>query len=287
MKLRAIFSFLFVSLSFGLMAQGVLDYDRPVTAEDDDVYIKHHNYEARPIPYTHLREADVLWTRRYWRRLDLRVKMNHPLYFPVQENLKDRKSLTKVIFQAVLDEGSITAYNDDEFSEILTPEMIKRGLFRTDTSVDIDIMTGAEIMRVDTTKVLPSDIYEYLIKEDVFFDKQRSVMEFRILGICPVATKTDPDTKQEYPEKLFWIWYPEARPVLAQNEVFNKGNSGERRTFEQIFHMRMFSSMIIKEENVYDREIFEYKKLNAMQQMLEARRIEEEIRNFEHDLWEY
>lgn len=287
MKLRGIFTLLLVScFSLGLMAQGVLDYDKKPSAEDDDIFIKHHNYEARPIPYPHLREADVMWTRRYWRKLDLRVKLNHPLYFPVQP-IKDRKSLTEVIFNAVLEEGSITAYSDDEFSQVLTPEMIQKQLFRVDTTNDIDIVTGAEIFRVDTSKVLPGDVLEYLIKEDVFFDKKRSVMEFRILGICPVANKTDPQTQEEYKEKLFWIWYPEARPVLAQAESFNKANSAERRTFEQLFHMRMFSSTIIKEENVYDRDIFEYKKLSPMEQLLEAERIENEIRNFEHDLWEY
>ena len=40
-------------------------------------------------------------------------------------------------------------------------------------------------------------------------------------------------------------------------------------------------------DNVYDRYINEYNALNSYEQLLEAERIKEEIRNFEHDLWEY
>jgi hypothetical protein len=47
----------------------------------------------------------------------------------------------------------------------------------------------------------------------------------------------------------------------------------------------MFSSYIYKESNVYDRVISEYQL--GMNALLEAERIEEDIRIFEHDLWEY
>jgi gliding motility associated protien GldN len=131
------------------------------------------------------------------------------------------------------------------------------------------------------------DVLEYLIKEDWFFDKQRSVMEVRILGICPVAYKENPATGQIEKEQLFWLWFPEARPLLANHEVFNRYNDAERRTFDEIFHKRMFTSYITKESNVYDRLVYDYKRYSSMEQLLEAERIKEQIRNFEHDLWEY
>ena len=47
-----------------------------------DIYEKSiENNEA--IPYPFLREADVTWSKRMWRLVDLREKMNHPLYYPL------------------------------------------------------------------------------------------------------------------------------------------------------------------------------------------------------------
>jgi len=85
----------------------------------DGAYIKEHTKTKRVVPYTHIREADVMWARRVWRTIDLREKMNHPLYYPT-EAINDRKSLFDVIKHGLLVDGSITAYdpgalaNDDE-----------------------------------------------------------------------------------------------------------------------------------------------------------------------------
>lgn len=264
----------------------VIDYNKTPGPEEDGVFIKHHVFENRVIPYVHIREADVMWTRRYWRKMDLREKRNHPLYFPTSSELKNRQSLTNLLFSAVKNEGSITAYDDDEFKRVLTPQEIQNRLFKVDTLSDIDIDTGLPFDRIDTVKVDAKDILLYLIKEDWVFDKARSVMEVRILGLCPVVDKVD-ELGSPYQEKLFWIWYPEAREILANAEVFNSQNSAERRSFEEIFQTRQFSSFIMKEENVYDRRISEYKKFSPMDQLLEAARIKEDIRNFESDLWEY
>jgi hypothetical protein len=62
-------------------------------------------------------------------------------------------------------------------------------------------------------------------------------------------------------------------------------NDSDRRTWDDIFLKRMFSSYIYKENNVYDRRIEDYKQ--GMDALIEADRIKNEITNMEHDLWEY
>jgi len=47
----------------------------------------------------------------------------------------------------------------------------------------------------------------------------------------------------------------------------------------------MFGSYIVKEENVYDREINDY--ASQMDALLEAERIKNEIFEYEHELWEF
>jgi hypothetical protein len=52
----------------------------------DGIYVKEHHPAKRVIPYTPLREADVMWLKRVWRVIDLREKINHPLYYPTEKN---------------------------------------------------------------------------------------------------------------------------------------------------------------------------------------------------------
>jgi gliding motility associated protien GldN len=110
-------------------------------------------------------------------------------------------------------------------------------------------------------------------------------MDVRILGICPVKNLYDENDNQIGVTEMFWIYFPEARPVFAQAEVFNRNNSAEKRTYDELFWKRMFGSYIIKEENVYNRDIIKY--ASGMDALLEAERIKNELFEFEHDLWEF
>ena len=59
-------------------------------------------------------------------------------------------------------------------------------------------------------------------------------------------------------------------------------------TFDHLLNSRRFTAEIYKEENVYgDREVQQYMKDNAQNQLLESERIKEKIRNFESDMWNY
>ena len=42
-------------------------------------YTKENAVNRKYVPYTTLREADVMWSKRVWRVIDLREKMNLPL----------------------------------------------------------------------------------------------------------------------------------------------------------------------------------------------------------------
>ena len=59
-------------------------------------------------------------------------------------------------------------------------------------------------------------------------------------------------------------------------------------SFDDIINSRRFSSVIYKEENVYEnREVKDYIKNNSFMRLLESERIKEKIRNFEHDMWSW
>ena len=222
--------------------------------------------------------------------------MNQVFYYPLRP-INDRQNLIDVLVQAIK-EGTITAYgnasNDDEFQSPMSPSevenigLIQLGLQPVFVEEIEDPETGDAIL--DTTyndfSDYSHDVKKYRVKEEWFFDKQRSVMEVRIIGICPVIDRRDEDGIYAGETSLFWVYFPEARKILSKSEVFNhRKNDAARLTYDDIFHKRFFSSRIVKESNKYDRKISEYKE--GIDALLEAEKIKEEIFNLEHDLWEY
>ena len=254
----------------------------------DGVYDKKVTIEKKPITYPWVREADVVWRKRIWRVIDLREKMNQPFYYPeVPHN--DLRSLVQVILDA-LKEGTITAYDasstTDEFLVPLTYQEIMNRLERTDSATMQRPYPPYDWYdTVISVKFNPSDVKRFRIKEDCFYDKQRSVMEVRILGICPLRDNYDEKGLLRAYDPLFCIFFPEARPVLAKAEVFNRNNTAARKTYDDIFWKRMFTSYIYKEDNVYDRRISDY--ATGIDALMEAERVKNDLFMFEHNLWEF
>jgi gliding motility associated protien GldN len=293
---------LILTLTFafvGVNAQDVLSIE-----EMNSVFKKEKHHNKKVQHYAPLRQADVMWSRKIWREIDLRQKMNHPLYYPendgVAHTIEDRKSLIDVLYSAI-NEGSITAYGnpsmDDEFRLPMTPDEIKAIGGAKETIEEAvnwekvaDGMTEEEALERNAV-VIPfnrNSVKKWRLKEEWFFDKQRSVMDVRIIGMAPLQEDRDEVTGQLTGgfSPLFWVYFNEAREILINAEVFNLvKNDAERRTYDDIFWKRMFSSTITKEANVMDRKVNEY--MIGLDALLEAERIKTEIFNIEHDLWEY
>ncbi len=256
----------------------------------DGAYIKENTKTKRVVPYTHIREADVMWARRVWRTIDLREKINHSLYYPT-EAINDRKSLFDVIKHSLTVDGSITAYDpgpmydDDEFKRALLSTELQDIFMSIDSSWTEDINTGEFVPVVQEVPLESRDIKMYRIKEDWVFDKQRSTMDIRIIGIAPMREVKGEDGEVRGFAPVFWLYYPECRYVFANWETFNRENDAERRSFEEIFMKRQFNSYITKWSNVYDRNIVDHRQgINAL---LAGEEIKQALFEFEHDLWNF
>jgi gliding motility associated protien GldN len=242
-----------------------------------------------PVKYVSLREADVMWSKRTWRLIDLREKLNQPMYYPMEPKVC-LMSLFDVLKCAIL-EGDLTAFAnpafDDEFTNPMTKTEVRDLLISWDSSAQVeDVNNPGTMLTVPLkTEISSGDVYQYWIKEDWFFDKQRSVMEVRIIGICPLTQKKSVTGDVLGMKPLFWIYFPEARPYFSRAAVFNRWNDNERMNYDELFQKRMFASYVYKESNVFDRSIAEYK--TGMDAMLESDEIKEEIFKFESNFWHY
>jgi gliding motility associated protien GldN len=249
----------------------------------------------KPLAYGYVHDRDVLMGKTTWEIIDLSEKINFALYFPIDTaNIgSDRRSLYDVLTKAMKN-GKITeVYTDSYFNTKKSTQDIQSSLTRIDTT-DAgreQINAGSQIsdeyiLRQDLSA---QDVTQYKIKGYWYFDKRQSELKYRLLGICPVTPDvyTMNSDQKDYIE-LFWVFFPAAREVLHEAKAFNDKNSAMPVSFDQILNSRRFNSVIYKEENVYgDRNIDEYMKDNAQNQLLESERVKEKIRNFESDMWNY
>lgn len=253
----------------------------------DGVYDKENSVNRRFIPYTYLREGDVTWERRVWRTIDIREKVNQPLYFPVEPNVS-RISIMQLMTKYILS-GQIVAFVDEEFLVPYEKSAIRDKMVLKADSVDQEqfdengnSFTIKVAGSIDSTWIY-ENFCEIELKEDWFFDKQKSTLEARIIGLSfNVMLKGKEDLGCN---PFFVVYFPACRPFFAKHEVFNTKNDSERRTFEDIFWKRQFSSQIKKESNVYDRNIESYSK--GLDALLESDRIKGDIFRWEHDLWHF
>ncbi len=246
--------------------------------------------QKKPMPLPSVREADIFWSKKLWRIIDLREKMNLPLYYPTVE-IDGRMNLISLLLNGI-ENGQITPYDaslDDDFKVPMSFEQVKASFGAEATTEEkIDFDTGERTMVTIQGEIRPNDIKQYMIKEEWYFDKQTSTMNVRIIGICPIRefVRAGDATGQVQRQKLFWVYYPEARPLLSTNLVLNPYNSAQQVSFDDLFIKRTFNSYVVIRENVYNnREISAY--LSGKDAMLESKRIEDEIFNYEQDLWEY
>jgi gliding motility associated protien GldN len=292
---KTIASFTFIILALAVYAQK-LEVDKKSLVQDGITKLEILE-NKEPVPYPPLKEADIFWSRRVWRVIDLRERMNYPLYYPT-DVMQTRKSFVQVLVSAIQD-GTITAYDTDTdaFTTELSAEALRSRFEATDRRVRTQKLDGSG---GDTTVVIKGEfnwgeVKELYVKEDWFFDKHHSQMNVRIIGICPVRvyakeirTGDDDDIEPDMMRtQLFWIYYPEARKVLANAPCYVGESAVSQLSFDDLFLNRRFSSYIRAiSNNQNNRQVHSYTR-NGVEAMLESERLKQEIFNFESDLWEY
>ena len=254
---------------------------------------KKNMVDRTPIAYPQTDEADIVWERTIWRAVELSERINHPLYFPTIDS--KHKSFIQTVMEGI-DSGELLAYGE-EFKSILTPSEVRAQFDAADKIRTEEKLDGTG----DTTIYIKgsidwSEVKELLITEEWFFDKRYSQMFVRIVGICPVrifqrsyaTSDGDEERSGEYSKKqLFWIYYPDARPYLAKSLCFATTNEATAMSYDDLFQRRKFSSRIISEGiALNNRHVDDYSR-SGLEAMLESQRLEREIRNIEHDFWEY
>ena len=249
--------------------------------------------DRTPLPYENLRADDAMYRHKIWREIDTREKINLPFKYAADENNGNQRFIS-ILFKAIQD-SAVTVFDpiDDRFTTPMTRGDIVKKMAGDPIQIDIYDSVG----NVIGTKTVSRDIvldsfYKFRVKEEVIFDKESSRLFWRILGIAPVMNVYTAQTNQFVgTQELFWVYYPDMRPIFSKYDVYNGKNYGARMSWEDLFESRMFYGRIVKStiDNPYDRFIDQYPGLRdkGILQLLEGENIKEKIFNYEQDLWAY
>jgi gliding motility associated protien GldN len=271
--------------------------DTPRRSLRNDAIIERNLVKDRtPLAYEHIREDDAVYRQRVWREIDVHEKMNLPFVYKATEDNGNQRFI--MILLNAIKSGQITAFDatvDDRFTTPVTFKSIAGNLVAAPHSIQIpDIANdpdGSKGLMRDTTiqeEFNPDDIERYEIKEEWVFDKQSSRLQVRILGIAPEKDVKNPDGTVRDVTPVFWVYYPDLRPMLAKFEAYNGKNFGARMSWEELFESRMFASRIVKStiDNPGDAPIAQFIH-DPILRLLEGDNIHEKIFNYEQDLWSY
>lgn len=255
-----------------------------------DTYQQENDFTNREyVPYSFVREADVMWHKTTWEIIDLREKVNLPLYYPI-DTLHRRKSLINAIidgiennqFNAFETPLKNNAFEFDPNNIFLNAQEIK-DIGKREEIIPVEIRPGVTRDSLVTIRWRAEEIKQILVKEVWYFDKKDSRLKCEIIGLCPIREYVFNGLPRR--QRLFWIYYPDTRPYFATVPVYNPQNDKPLYTYDDLFVNRYFSAYFVQEENVYnDRLITDY--VIGREAQLESERIKKEIFDFEQDLWE-
>jgi len=251
-----------------------------------DVYIRENIIpEKKPVPYSYLREADVMWAKDVWRVIDLRQRMNFPLRYPDIDPIynENRFSLYLLLMDA-LEREEIVAY---EFGDRWkNPFQVRMSLDQIYEKIRGEIFYNADSSAIEFKDIKGNYVNQIYIKEKWYFDKKHSEMRVRITAIVPsfdLPKIVGAGIDKVFP---FAVYFPECRRTFATHPVFNANNDAQRISFDDLFMQRRFASTIAGESSIHDnRMIVDF--MSGQDALMEAERIKTDIFIMEHDLWEY
>lgn len=256
-----------------------------------------------------IHKSDIMWQKSVLRAVDLREKQNEPL-------MSNGREISKILIDAVK-AGVITAYTSDSLSDgaPLTKEEFLKNIQIPSTEVELtdeekefaanedsdddwgdeeggdeeggesgDSDDGAEYF-------FAKQLYQMQIKEDMIFDKQRSVMYYDIIGLGMFVPADNPDNIKGIELPIAWFSFKELDEKVFKDNPdaiwYNPYNDSEHRTLSDAFELRLFSSYIIKVSNPADEYIVDIYGGNPQTGIMASEWKAYELLEYEHNLWEF
>ncbi|WP_337042574.1 type IX secretion system ring protein PorN/GldN [Emticicia sp. 17c] len=268
------------------------------------------NNHLNPLSVRPVHDSNVMYKVTLWRKIDLREKMNQPLFAKGSE-------ITKHLIDAVK-AGLLDAYSTDSLTTKLTLEQFSErlqikeeggGLSQEEkdagfSSASDDGWGGGDTggkTKPDSsgfggntssglssaTEYFPSQLTTLELKEDWIFDKQRSRQYFDILSLGVIIPAEQ--TTLGFDRPVAYFKYKDLERYFRSNPKciwYNAANVAQHKNLADAFELRLFHGRITKRSNAADRDLDDIYK-SAREGLLKSEQLEHELMEFEHNLWEY
>ncbi|HRZ97385.1 MAG TPA: gliding motility protein GldN, partial [Paludibacter sp.] len=245
------------------------------------------------------RMDDIVWSRIVYRVIDMREKQNYQLYFPMRPN-DEYKSLFRLMLTAITDGLPVYRRNPREIRPSFEDRVLETDLplifayddYRDNDLIQVDSITNVIKIGEDQYQQYIKTQLKFLTQEIIFFDKHYSRMFSKIIAIAPMNSNNPNNARSKITMDFFresvlcWFSFDELRPYLAKQYVIPNGNETQRLTFDVFFAQKYYSSYLLGDANMFNRTLLEsFNDPNKIR--IEQKRIENELLNFELDLWEF
>ncbi len=243
-----------------------------------------------------IHESDIMYKKTVIRALDLRELQNLPLF-------SQSKQITKLIIEAV-QAGILTPYSSDSLTKKLTKDEFMKKIELPSTEApggddegdgfdDFDGEGGGEEAAAEPASnyFFPQDLYQMEIKEDLIFDKQRSVLYYDIQAFTFKVPADHPDNIKGIEIPIASFSYKELVEKVFPNNPdaiwYNPMNDSEHHNLADAFELRLFSSYIIKVSNPNDEYLTDTYGGDPKTGIMASQWKAFELLEYEHNLWEF
>ena len=262
--------------------------------------------ERAPLIKPEVDEAQVMFKKMVWRRMDLKEKQNSPFFSLNGE-------ISRLLIEAV-DEGLITPYRSDSTINFM-PDIIfvsnisveqeqnpfvgggfNTGGFDDNTEDNQDDAVDSEEPRL---LAIPEEEFSVLyIREEVIFDRNRSRMYNYIKSLSLYLPRDAGSLYNPggFEKEIAHFNYDEVvalfRGPYAEKAIYyNNQNPGAHLNMSDAFELRLFNAPIIKVSNDQDldiRQIYTDAMANdPMSVIVIQQKYEYDLMEYESELWEY
>ncbi len=263
--------------------------------------------ELAPLVKPEVEEAQVMFRKTIWRRMDMKEKQNRPFFSLNGE-------VSRLLIEAV-DEGLLTPYRSDSCINFM-PDIIfvsnisvereqnpfVGGGFNSggfDSFGDDDAAATEAPSEEARQEAIPEDLFSVLyLKEDVIFDRNRSRMYnyIRSVSIALPRNAGSLYNPAGFEKTVAHFRYDDVvalfrGPYADKAIYFNNNNPGQHMNLSDAFELRLFNAPIVKVSNAQNLDIRQIyaddMARDPMSVIVIQQKYEYDLMEYESELWEY
>ncbi len=257
-----------------------------------------------PLSLRQVHESYLMWKRTLWRRVDLKEKQNKPFFAMNRE-------LSKIIISAV-ERGVLIPYRSDSVNDanVMSREDFLINIQQENLDAEDDFDDGGfeddpfaaafedDPFATDEEEVETGPIFIpnrefsiFEIKEDLYFDRIHSRIYFDIQSISMYLPGDSfyNLTGVEKPVASFRFidLYNLFKSMPKEAIWFNDSNIAQHKNLGDAFLLRLFKGIIVKVANADDVRVSELYAKSRKDGIMASFKVEQDLMEWEANLWEY